>query len=111
MATLRNYLQDSREALAVLRSEKVHQEHTLAEQFDVAGEQARKLYEATEALTAAREMASSRPFEMEMAEGRLGHAQQANVRLEVRLDELEGENVMLNTKATASVSKARGRKT
>lgn len=26
MATLRNYLQEGREALAVLRSEKVHQE-------------------------------------------------------------------------------------
>lgn len=110
-ATLRTYLQDSREALAVLRSEKVYLEHTLAEQLDAAREQARKLYEATEALTAAREMASSRHFEMEMAEERLDHAQQANVRLEARLGELEGENVMLKTKATLSVPKARGRKT
>ncbi len=110
-AMLRAYLQDSREALAVLRSEKVHLEHTLAEQLDAAREQARKLYEATEALTAAREMASSRQFEMEMAEERLGHAQQANVRLEARLGELEGENVMLKTKATAAAPKARGRKT
>lgn len=110
-ATLRNYLQDDREALAVLRSEKVHLEHTLAEQLDVAREQARKLYEATEALTAAREMASSRQFEMEMAEERLDHAQQANVRLEARLGEMEGENVMLKTKAIASVPKARRPKT
>ena len=109
-ATLRAYLQDSREALAVLRSEKVHLEHTLAEQLDAARAQARKLYEATEALTVAREMASSRQFEMEMAEERLDHAQQAKVRLEARLGELEGENVMLKTKATA-VPKARGRKT
>lgn len=110
-ATLRTYLQDSREALAVLRSEKVRLEHTLAEQLDAAREQARKLYEATEALTAAREMASSRQFEMEMAEERLSHAQQANVRLEARLGELESENVMLKTKATAAVPKARARKT
>lgn len=108
---LRTYLQESREALAVLRSEKVHLEHTLAEQLDAAREEARKLYEAMEALTAAREMASSRQFGMEMAEERLGHAQQANVRLEARLAELEGENVMLKTKGTASVPKARGRKT
>lgn len=46
-----------------------------------------------------------------MAEERLGHAQQANVRLEARLDELEGESASLKTKATASVRKARGRKT
>lgn len=110
-ATLRTYLQDSREALAVLRSEKVRLEHTLAEQLDAAREQARKLYEATEALTAAREMASSRQFEMEMAEERLSHAQQANVRLEARLGELESENVMLKPKATAAVPKARARKT
>jgi hypothetical protein len=38
--TLRTYLQDSREALAVLRSEKVHLEHTLAGQLDAAREQA-----------------------------------------------------------------------
>ena len=110
-AMLRAYLQDSREALAVLRSEKVHLEHTLAEQLDATGEQARKLYEATEALTAARETASSRQFEMEMAEERLDHAQQANVRLEARLGELEGENVMLKTKATVAAPKVRGRKT
>ncbi|SHM68469.1 replication region DNA-binding N-term [Duganella sacchari] len=110
-ATLRTYLQDSREALAVLRSEKVHLEHTLAEQLDAAREQARKLYEATAALTAAREMASSRQFEMEMAEERLDHAQQANVRLEARLTELESENVLLKAKAMVSVPKARGRKT
>ena len=64
-----------------------------------------------EALAAAREMASSRQFEMEMAEERLGHAQQTNVRLEARLAELEGENVMLKKKATASAPKAPGRKT
>ena len=110
-ATLRTYLQDSREALAVLRSEKVHLEQTLAEQLDAAREKALKLYEVMEALAAAREMASSRQFELEMAEERLGHAQQTNVRLEARLAELEGENVMLNKKATASAPKARGRKT
>lgn len=110
-AMLRDYLQDSREALAVLRSEKVQVEHTLAEHLDAAREQARKLYEATRALTAAREMASSRQFEMEMAEERLDHAQQANVRLDARLGELEGENTMLKTKATAAVQKARGRQT
>lgn len=110
-ATLRTYLQDSREALAVLRNEKGHLEHTLAEQLDVARELARKLYEATEALTAAREMTSSRQFEMEMAEERLGHAQQENLRLEARVGELEDENVMLKTKATVSAPKGRGRKT
>lgn len=110
-AMLRAYLQDSREALAVLRSEKVLLEHTLAEQLEPAREQARKLYEATEALTAAREMASSRQFEMEMAEERLDHAQRANVRLEARLGELERENIMLKTKATAAAPKARGPKT
>lgn len=109
-ATLRNHLQESRETLAVLRSEKAHLEHTFAEQRDVVREQARKLHEATEALTAAREMASSRQFEMEMAEERLAHAQQANARLEWRLAELEGENVMLKTKAIAAVPKERGRK-
>ena len=109
--TLRTYLQDSREALAVLRSEKVHLEHTLAEQLDAAREQARKLYEGTEAVNAAREMASSRQFEMEMAEERLDHSQQANARLEARLAELEGENVLLKAKAMVSVPKARGRKT
>lgn len=109
-ATLRAHLQESREALAVLRSEKVHLEHTLAEQLDAASEQARKLYEATEALTAARETASSRQFEMEMAEERLGHAQQANVRLEARLADLEGEIVMLKTKTSVSAPKARERK-
>ena len=93
----------------MLRSEKVHLEHTLAEQLDVTREQARKLYEATEALTTAREMASSRQFEIEMPEERLSHAQQANVRLEARLAELRGENVMLKTKATASAPKARGK--
>lgn len=110
-ATLRVYLQDSREALAVLRSEKVRLEHTLAEQLDAAREQARKLHEATEALTAAREIVSSRQFEVKMAEERLGQAQQAYARLEARLGVLEGENVMLKTKATASAPKARGRKT
>lgn len=110
-ATLRTHLQDSRETLAVLRSEKDHLEHTLAEQLDAAREQARKLYEATAALAAAREMASSRQFEMAMAEERLDHAQQANVRLEAHLAELEGENVMLKTKATASAPKTRVRKT
>lgn len=109
-ATLRTYLQDSREALAVLRSEKAHLEHTLAEQLDVAREQARKLYQATEAMTGAREMARNRQFEMEMAEERLGHAQQANVRLEARSAELESANVMLKTKAAASAPKARSRK-
>lgn len=110
-ATLRTYLQDSREGLAVLRSEKAHLEHTLAEQLDATREQARKLYEAMEALTAAREMASSRQFELEMAEERLGYAQRTNVQLETRLAELEGENVILKTKATASAPRARGRKT
>lgn len=108
--TMRTYLQDSREALAVLRSEKVHLEHTLAEQLDVARDQARKLYEATEALNEAREMASSRQFETEMANERLGHAQQANVRLEARLAELEGENVLLKAKATVAAPKPRARK-
>ncbi len=110
-AMLRTYLQDSREALAVLRSEKVHLDHTLAEQLAGAREKALKLYEATEALTAAREMAISRQFEMEMAEERLGHVQQANDRLEARLAELEGENVLLKAKATVAAPKIRARKT
>ena len=110
-ATLRVNLQDGREALAVLRSEKAHLEHALTEQLDVAREQARKLYDATEALTSAREMASSRQFEMEMAEERLGHAQQANVRLAARLAELEGENILLKAKATVAAPKPRARKT
>lgn len=110
-AALRTYLQDSREALAVLRSEKVHLEQTLAEQLEAAREQARKRYEATEAITAAREIASSRQFEMEIAEERLDHAQQANVRLKARVAELESENVMLKAKVAASAPKARGRKT
>ena len=110
-AALRTYLQDSREALAVLRSEKVHLEQTLAEQLEAAREQARKLYEATEAITAAREIASSRQFEMEIAEERLDHAQQANVWLKARVAELESENVMLKAKVAASAPKARGRKT
>lgn len=109
-ATLRTYVQDSREALAVLRSEKVHLEYSLAEQLGSAREQAGKLHDATEALTVAREMASSRQFVVEMAEERLGHAQQANERLEARLAELETENVMLKTKRPASGPKARGRK-
>ena len=110
-ATLRVNLQDGREALAVLRSEKAHLEHALTEQLDVAREQARKLYDATEALTSVREMASSRQFEMEMAEERLGHAQQANVRLAARLAELEGENILLKAKATVAAPKPRARKT
>ncbi|MDO8311511.1 MAG: DNA-binding protein [Sideroxyarcus sp.] len=110
-ATLCTYLQDSREALAVLRIEKGHLEHTLAEQLDAAREQARKLSDATEALTAAREIASSRQFEMEMAEERLDHAQQANMRLEARVGELEGEQTDLKKKPTAAGPKARGRKT
>lgn len=109
MATLRAGLQDSREALAVPRSEKVYQEHTLAEQFDVNGEQARKLYEATEALTAAREIVVDHwkcnwlRSAAAMPSKRMSGAP--------RLDELEGENVMLKTKATGSVPKVRGRKT
>lgn len=110
-ATLRTYLQDSREALAVLRSEKVHLEHALAEQLVAAREQARTLYEGTEALNAAREMASSRQFEIEMAAERLDHAQQANAQLEARLAELEGEIVLLKAEAMVSAPKARGRKT
>ena len=110
-ATLRAYLQDSREALAVLRSEKVHWEHTLAEQLDAAREQARKLHEATTAMTAARELASSRQFEAEMAEERLNYAQKANSRLEAHLAELEGQNVLLLAKTAVSASKVRARKT
>jgi hypothetical protein len=52
--------------------------YALTEQLDVAREQARKPYDATETLTSAREMVSSRQFEMGMAEERLGHAQQAS---------------------------------
>jgi hypothetical protein len=95
----------------VLRSEMIHLERTLAEQLDVASEHAKKLYESTEALTAARQMASSRQFETKMAEERLNLAQQANARLESRLAELAGENALLTAKAAVSAPKARGRKT
>ncbi len=108
---LRAHLQDSREALAVLRSEKVHLEHISAEQLDTAKEQVRKLYETTAALTAAREMASSRQFELEMAVDRREHAHQSNARLEARVGELEGENTILKTNAAGVVPKVRGRKT
>ena len=108
---MRTYLQDSREALAVLRSEKVYLEHILAKQLDVAREQAGTLREVTEALKETRELASSSQFELEMAEERLKHCQQANLRLEARLTELEDENAMMTTKATVSPPKARGRKT
>lgn len=78
-------------AIAALESEKAGQaqlEHTLHEQRDAAREQARKLYEATEGLTATRELASSRQFELEMVVERLEHAHQANARLEARVSEL-----------------------
>ncbi len=113
-AALRVHLQDSREALAVLRSEKAYLEHNLAAQLDTAREQTRKLYESTEALTAAREMASSRQFEMELAVDRLEHAHQENVRLKARVDEMEGENMVLKAKSTTPTvtgPKTRGRKT
>ena len=67
------------------------------------------LCDAMEALTVARERASIRQFEMEMAAERLDYAQQANVRLEARLGELEGANILLTKKATASAPKAAGR--
>ncbi|WP_036216444.1 hypothetical protein, partial [Massilia alkalitolerans] len=110
-ATLRANFQDGREALAVLRSEKAQLEHTLHEQRDAAREQARKLYEATEGLTATRELASSRQFELEMVVERLEHAHQANERLEARVSELEGENADLKKKPAAASPKTRKTKT
>jgi len=110
-ATLRANFQDGREALAVLRSEKAQLEHTLHEQRDAAREQARKLYEATEGLTATRELASSRKFELEMVVERLEHAHQANERLEARVSELEGENADLKKKPAAASPKTRKTKT
>ena len=105
-AMLRASLHDSREALAVLRSEKIQLEHTLAEQRDATREQARKLYEAIEGLTSAREMASSRQFELAMAMERLDHAYQTNARLDARVGQLEGENADLRKKPTAASPKA-----
>ena len=109
-AVLRAHLQESREALAVLRNDKSHLEHKVAEQLNAAREEARKLYEATEGLVGSREMASARQFELEMAEERLGKAQEENEKLNARLTELWGENAKLLKKLDAPTAKARGSK-
>ena len=110
VAVLRAHLQESREALAVLRNDKNHLEHKVAEQLNAAREEARKLYEATEGLIGSREVASARQFELEMAEERLGKAQEENEKLSARVNELWGENAKLLKKLDAPTAKARGSK-
>ena len=110
VAVLRAHLQESREALAVLRNDKNHLEHKVAEQLNAAREEARKLYEATEGLVGSREVASARQFELEMAEERLGKAQEENEKLNARVNELWGENAKLLKKLDAPPAKARGSK-
>ena len=107
LANVRGNLQDHRDALAVLRGEKTHFETKVVELGEKIEEQARHLYEATEALGAAREMASARQLERDMIEQRLKTVEHENVRLDNRNRELLDEMATLKARQEAAASRAR----
>lgn len=84
LGTARGYLQEHREALAILRGEKAHLEDKVAELNEAGKAQARQLREITDALGAARELASARQLGMEMVKQRLKSVEHENVQLDTR---------------------------
>lgn len=102
LGTVRGHLQEHREALAVLRGDKTHLEDKVAELGEAGKELARQIHEATEALGAAREMASVRQMEVEMAEQRLQAIGQGNARLDTRNAELLDQVAALKAQLASS---------
>lgn len=106
-ATLRGFLQDGREALAVIRSEKVQLEHALVEQHNKATEQSRMLHDATAELAGAREMVSVGHFEVELVTKRLDDAESENARLTALVAKLQAEAASPRRKSNPPAAKGR----
>lgn len=106
--TLRVHLQEGREALAALRSEKMQLAHSLSGQLDELNDHRRMLHEQAKALAAAREMASVRQFEMEMYVERLDKAERENAGLAARLAELKNGSARPRRKSDLRLPKGRG---
>lgn len=109
--TLRAHLQESRETLAALRSEKIQLEHSLAKQLDELRDHHRMLHERGEALAAALEMAGVRQVETEMYAERLDKAEKEQAHLTARLAELKAGGARPRKRANLQLLRRRGSKT
>lgn len=107
----RGYLGEHREAIAVLRSDKARLEDKVAETGKEGKAQARQLYEAAEALGAARAMASAQRLAAETAAVRLHDAQHEIMRMRDKISALGKANGQLREQAgTPTPTRDRGKK-
>ena len=97
LAVARGYVQEHREALVALRSEKMYLEGKLAESSEQFAQQAVQLQDSREAAVKARELAGAQQIKIEMLERMSEAAKQQSDQLKNQLEDRQRSNMELSS--------------